>query len=222
MWEKFKAQVKAYPWLFGGVAIAILIWVFWPRGGGGGGNADLAVQSQAIAQTAMANAQLMLASEETRRYGLGTAAAVAINEQQIAGATKLAEIESGAIMYQADTAVKLADIQAGAQDAVYDAILKSQEMAQKWALDVEEQADILPGKFEVLGFTNNAPSIVKTPPAPRADPVYQSPFGVTQSGPNDLDGDGVYSSNDFNDSDASIQSRADSPAGQGGGGGGGK
>lgn len=229
MWEKFKAQVTTRPWLFGGVAIAVLLWIFWPRGGSGGGNNDAAVQSQAIAQTAMANASLMLANEETRRVAITTDAATqqfgiqaetakAINAAQIAGVTQLAQIESGAFQYQQDTAVKLADIQAGAQGAVYDAILASQESAQKWALDVENQADILPGKFEVLGFTNNAPSIVRTPQESynplRVQPVAAPAY---DGSPQDLDRDGVYSSMDFNDSDPSIQSRSDSGVGGGGG-----
>lgn len=214
MWEKFKSQVMAYPWLFGGVALAIIIWVFWPRGGGASsGITDAAVQSQAIAQTAAANAQLMLASEETRRVGLAANAAMAINEQNVAGAAKLAEIEAGAYRYQADTAVKLADIQAGAQGSVLDAILESQESAQKWVIDLEKSAGVVPGDFEAFGFTSAAPTIVKSTSPRHSNPIPPGRVVFQESDYADNDMDGVASSMDRNDSDPSIGA-----AGSGGGG----
>lgn len=230
MWEKFKSNVMRYPWLFGGIAAVVLLWVFWPRGGGGSSNADAAVQSQAIAQTAMANASLMLANEETRRVaittdaattqlGLQTEAAVAMNAANIAGTQALAQIASNALMYEQDTAVKLADIQAGAQGAVYDAIIASQESAQKWALDVEAQAGILPGTFETFGFTSSAPTIIKTPPAARSNPTYSQPVsGGYYGGADDIDGDGWVGTNDWNEGDPNVGAYPNA----GGGGGGGK
>lgn len=176
MWEKFKAQFSAHPYLFGGVAIAILLWIFWPFGKSGG-TSDAAVQSAAIASTAAANAQLMLASEETRRVGISAAAAQAINEQNVAGTVQLASIESATRAYDADSAVKLATIQAGAQSNIMDTILKSQESAQAWASKIEADSGILPGNYETLGFVNSGPAIVKVDPAPvRPNPIYNSLF----------------------------------------------
>lgn len=186
MWEKFKAQFSAHPYLFGGVAIAILLWIFWPRSSGG--TSDAAVQSAAIAQTAQANASLMLAHEDTQKsislaqeitkqYGIQASSAEAINAQNIAGITTLAGIESATRAYDADSAVKLATIQAGAQSNIMDTILKSQESAQAWASKIEADSGILPGNYETLGFVNSGPAIVKVDPAPvRSNPIYNSPF----------------------------------------------
>lgn len=186
MWEKFKAQFSAHPYLFGGIAIAILLWIFWPRGSGG--TSDAAVQSAAIAQTAQANASLMLASEETRRVGINAAAAQAINEQNVAGTVQLASIESATRAYDADSAVKLATIQAGAQGNVLDTILKSQESAQAWASKVEAESGILPGNYETFGFVNSGPAIVKIDPPPvRSSPIIGSNFFGNG-------GDGMYAS----------------------------
>jgi hypothetical protein len=174
MWDKFVSQVKAYPWLFGGVAAAVLLWVFWPSGSSGGSDNSAALQAQAIAQNAAANAQLMLAHEETQRVGLQVSAAQAINAQNTAAGVKTAEIAANTYQYQADTAVELSKVQAAAQTDLTSFILESQESAQKWVADMEAQSGVIPGNFETYGFVNNAPSIVKVEPPP-PPPVYQSP-----------------------------------------------
>ncbi|MGE3387931.1 MAG: hypothetical protein AB7K41_14470 [Bdellovibrionales bacterium] len=218
MWDKFKAQFSAHPYLFGGVAVAILLWIFWPFGKSSGGSSDAAVQSAAIAQTAAANAQLMLASEETRRVGITASAAQAINEQNVAGTVQLANIESATRAYDADSAVKLATIQAGAQGNVLDTILKSQESAQKWAAQVEKDSGILPGNFEAFGFVNSGPAIVKIEPAPiRSSPIASSPFygGSGSGGWIDTNNNGL---GDYYDQNATGASSINQEAGGASGG----
>lgn len=171
MWDKFVSQVKAYPWLFGGVAIAIIIWVFWPSGAKASGGNGAEMQAMAIAQSAAANAQLMLAHEETQRVGLQVAAAQAINAQNTAAAVQGAQIQANVAQFAADKQLEAYKVEAGAQKDLTSFILESQNSAQKWVADMEAASGIIPGNFQTYGFINAAPSIVKVEPAP-PPPIY--------------------------------------------------
>lgn len=93
MWEKFKAQVEKHPYIFGGVALVVVALIFFGgKSGGsssGGTSAISAAESQAIADSAQANAQLQLSHDQVQVAGLNDATQQAINAQNTAAAVNI-------------------------------------------------------------------------------------------------------------------------------------
>ena len=115
-WHEFTGQVKSHPYLFGGVAVAVLVFIFWPSGTKSGGSSLSATEAAAIANTAQANAALtasqnqmetaiQLSHDQVTTAGIQAATAQAINGQNTAAAVQLATLQAGDDAYAADSAV---------------------------------------------------------------------------------------------------------------------
>lgn len=187
MWEKFKAQLEAHPYLFGGVAIAVLFFIFYggfgSSGGTGGTSAISAAEAQAIADSAQANAQLQLSSDQMNTAiqtshdqvlmnGQDVAAAQAINESNNAAAVQAAQIAASANQYNDDTSVKLAGIQSAAQHDLENSILSSQNSAQDWITKLETSVKNyqLPNTISTAGFGGVFTPQTKAPSIPTSKP----------------------------------------------------
>lgn len=156
MWEKFVHQLEAHPYLFGGVALGVVVLMFWGGGSSSGGTSAIsAAESQAIADSAQANAQLQLSNDQVQMNAQNANAAVAINAANNAGQVQLAQVAASANSYNDDMAVKLAGIQSGAQGDLEQAILSSQKSAQDWITNLETNVKHyqLPNSISVSGLS---------------------------------------------------------------------
>lgn len=169
MWEKFVRQLEAHPYIFGGVALGVVILIFWGGSGGSSGSSTSAIsaaESQAIADSAQANASLQLSNDQVQMNaqndnaavtinGQNTSTAQAINDANTAATVQAAQIAASANSYNDDTAVKLAGVQAGSQGDLEQAILSSQNSAQDWITNLETNVKKyqLPNSIQVSGLS---------------------------------------------------------------------
>lgn len=95
--EKIWETIKNHPYIFGGIALLVLVLILWPSGAStsSGDDDTLSAEEAAIAAASQANAQLTLAQDQVQVTGMGYAAQEAINAQDDALASHVATLSAG-------------------------------------------------------------------------------------------------------------------------------
>lgn len=172
MWEKFKHQFSKHPYIFGAVGVAVVIFIFYggskaTNAGGTSTSAISAEESQAIADSAQANAQLTLAQDQVQTQIAATNASVAIDAQDDATSQAIYANQTAAavtVNQANDTAtLGLAQLGYAAQNQTEADVLQSQSDAEGFIEYLEKNFKVYPQDLQTVGLVTGS--------SPQAAPV---------------------------------------------------